>query len=126
MQFDVGGDESGGELGVGSGTSAGAPDLGGNVMQLFAVLLVAESVLRMMARWPNRTDLVGDNGATGCSCVCGDDDAAIVETADNGGSGAGGLGQRHTLGVQGEVAVVQREVESRHIDGACVCERRGR
>jgi len=53
------------------------------------------------------TDLVGDYGTAGCSCVCGDDDAAIVETADNGGSGTGGLGQRHTLSVQGEVAVVQ-------------------
>ena len=44
MQFDVGGDESGGELGVGSGTSAGAPDLGGDVMQLLAVLGEGESV----------------------------------------------------------------------------------
>lgn len=52
-------------------------------------------------------DLVGDDRATGCSCVCGDDDAAIVKTADNGGSGAGGLGQRHTLSVQGKVTVVQ-------------------
>ena len=48
MQFDVGGDESGGELGVGSGTSAGAPDLGGNVVQLLAVLFIVESVLRAL------------------------------------------------------------------------------
>jgi hypothetical protein len=50
VQFDVGRDESGGELGVGSGTSAGAPDLGGNVVQLLAVMLDAESVLRTLLR----------------------------------------------------------------------------
>lgn len=46
VQFDVGRDESGGEFGVGSSTSAGAPDLRGDVMQLLAVLSDAESVLR--------------------------------------------------------------------------------
>ena len=51
MQFDVGRDESGGELCVGSGTSASAPDLGGNVVQLLAVLFIAESVLKALFVW---------------------------------------------------------------------------
>lgn len=38
MQFEVGGDEGGGELGVCCCTGAGAPDLGGDVMKLLAVL----------------------------------------------------------------------------------------
>lgn len=39
VQLQVGRDEGGGELGVGGGAGAGAPDLGSNVVQLFAVLI---------------------------------------------------------------------------------------
>lgn len=39
VQFDVGGDEGGCEFGVGGCACAGAPDLRGDVVQFFAVLL---------------------------------------------------------------------------------------
>lgn len=52
VQLELGGDEGGGELGVGGGAGAGAPDLGGDVVKLFAVL-------------------VGDDGARGGSRIGG-------------------------------------------------------
>lgn len=39
MQLELGGDEGGGELCVGGGTSSGTPDLGGDVVKLLAVLV---------------------------------------------------------------------------------------
>ena len=56
VEFEVGGDEGGGEFGVGCGAGAGAPDLGGDVVEFFAVLerrmLVVERVccLRVLGR----------------------------------------------------------------------------
>lgn len=38
VQFQVGGDQGGGEFGVGGCASAGAPYLGGDVVEFFAVL----------------------------------------------------------------------------------------
>jgi hypothetical protein len=38
VEFQVGGDERGRELGVGGGAGAGAPDLRGDVVELLAVL----------------------------------------------------------------------------------------
>lgn len=58
--------------------------------------------------------LVSDYGPAGCSGICCNDNAAVEETADNGGSGAGGLGEGHTLGVEGGIAVVVGEVEAGH------------
>lgn len=52
VQLELGGDEGRGELGVGGGAGAGAPDLGGDVVKLLAVL-------------------VGDDGARCGSGVCG-------------------------------------------------------
>lgn len=48
VQFEVGGDERGGEFGVGCSAGAGAPDRGGDVVQFFAVLemLVGCSMVR--------------------------------------------------------------------------------
>jgi hypothetical protein len=40
VQFDVGGDEGGGEFGVGCCAGAGAPDLRGDVVEFFAVLQI--------------------------------------------------------------------------------------
>ena len=39
MQLEVGGDYGGGELGVRGGARAGAPDRGGDVVELLAVLV---------------------------------------------------------------------------------------
>lgn len=39
VQFEVGGDEGGGEFGVGGCAGARAPDLGGDVVEFFAVLV---------------------------------------------------------------------------------------
>jgi hypothetical protein len=61
------------------------------------------------------TYLVCYYGTAGGTCVCRNDDAAVEETSDNGGSCAGGVWQRHALGVQGGVAVVVREIEARHV-----------
>jgi hypothetical protein len=38
MEFEVGGDDGGGEFGISSCSSAGAPYLRGNVMEFLAVL----------------------------------------------------------------------------------------
>ena len=38
VEFEVGGDEGGGEFGIGGGAGARAPDLGGDVVEFFAVL----------------------------------------------------------------------------------------
>lgn len=53
MELELGTDNGGGEFRVGCGTGAGTPDLGGDVVQLFAVL-------------------VSDDGARGGSGVGGD------------------------------------------------------
>lgn len=50
VQLQLGGDEGGGELGVGGGSGTSAPDVGGDVMELLAVL-------------------VGYDGARGCAGV---------------------------------------------------------
>ena len=50
--------------------------------------------------------LVSDYWSAGCSCVCCYDDAAVVYASHNGSSGAYGFGERDTLGVESEVAVV--------------------
>ena len=63
-------------------------------------------------------------GPAGCSCVCCNHHAAIEERAHNGCSGACGLGQWHTLGVEGGIAVVVGEVEAGHgggVDDVSVC-----
>lgn len=91
VQLEVGGHQGRGELGVGRGAGAGAPDLRCDVVQLLAVL-VRKSVWRVL---PSRGMDVGDfstylvcyYGTAGCAGVGGDDDAAIVEGADDGRSG---------------------------------------
>lgn len=59
VQLQLGGDDGGGELGVGCGSGAGAPDLRGDVVKLLAVL-------------------VGDDWAAGGSCVGGDLDVVSM------------------------------------------------
>lgn len=44
--------------------------------------------------------------------------ATVEDAADNGCSCAGGLGQRHSPGMQGRIAVVVGEVEARHLEAA--------
>jgi hypothetical protein len=65
--------------------------------------------------------LVGHDRSTGSSSICRNDDASVEETTDDGGTGAGGLGERDSLRVQSRIAVVVAEVETTH-DG----DRRGR
>ena len=43
VQLEVGGDDGGGELGVCGCSGAGAPDLGGDVVQLLAVLYIVST-----------------------------------------------------------------------------------
>lgn len=50
--------------------------------------------------------LVCDYGTAGSTCIGGNDDTSIVESADDGGTGGCGLGERYASGVEGEVAVV--------------------
>lgn len=45
VQFEVGGDQCGGKLGISGGTSAGAPDRRGDVMEFFTVLIDLRLVL---------------------------------------------------------------------------------
>ena len=46
MQLELGGDQGGGELGVGCGASARAPDLRRDVVQLLAVLVGDDGTAR--------------------------------------------------------------------------------
>lgn len=62
-----------------------------------------------------KAHLVSYYGAAGGSGVCCDDNAAIVETADDGGTGGCGLGEWDALCVESAVAVVIAEVEARHV-----------
>lgn len=55
---------------------------------------------------PLITNLVCDYGTAGRTCVGGNDNTAIVESTDDGGTGGCGLGERDAFGVEGEVAVV--------------------
>jgi len=50
--------------------------------------------------------LVCNYGAAGSTSIGSNDNTAIVEGADNGGTGGCGLGERNSSGVEGEVAVV--------------------
>ena len=63
------------------------------------------------------TDLVRDYRAAGSTGIRCNDDAAIVETANNGCTSRGGLGERHAACMQGEVSVVVGEVEAWHDGG---------
>lgn len=114
VEFEVGGDDGGGEFGVGGGAGAGAPDLGGDVVQLLAVLPGGVALVWELEAGTSGAHLVGYDGPGCSSGVCGDDNAAIVQTADDGCSGRCSFGERHALRVEGEVSVVIAEVEARH------------
>jgi hypothetical protein len=119
MQFEVGGDDGGGELRIGGCSRAGAPDLGRNVVQLLAILHISLEQLYDM-RHPYGEAAVGPAylvcyyGSAGGSGVCCDDHTSVEETAHDGRSGAGGLWERDALGVEGGIAVVVAEVEAWH------------
>ena len=65
------------------------------------------------------TCLVCYYGTARRACVGRNDDAAIVDAADDCGTGGGGFGERDAFGVQGEVSVVVAEVEARHFRQLC-------
>lgn len=50
------------------------------------------------------------------SGVCRNNNAAIVETANNGRTGAGRFRKRYTLCMEGEVSVVVGKVKARHCE----------
>ena len=50
--------------------------------------------------------LVCDYGTAGSTSIGSNDNTAIVESADDGGTGGCGRGERNASGVEGEVAVV--------------------
>lgn len=116
MQFEIRGDDGSGEFRVRGGTGAGAPDVRGDVVEFLAVLF---DVSDGRASWVDNgyggeQYLVCDYGPACGSGVCCNDDAAVEETAHNGGSRACGLWQRDALGVEGRIAVVVGEVEAAH------------
>ena len=79
MEFEVRGDEGGGEFGVGRCTGTGAEDRRGDVVEFFAVL-VKELGVQFVSRYAvgegtscvclGDAYLVSYYRATGCSCVC--------------------------------------------------------
>ena len=129
VQFEVRGDDGGGELGVGGGTGTRAPDVRGYVVEFLAVLRCMSDQCPWwwlsQRLWRGRAYLVCYNGTAGSSCVCCDDYAAVEETAHNGRSCAGRLGQRDALGVESRIAVVVGEVEAAHGVGVRCRWRRG-
>jgi hypothetical protein len=81
MELEVGGDDGGGELGVGSSSGACTPDLGGDVVQLLAVLridVLASELITSYWMVLSPAYLVGDDGSACRSGISGDDYAAIV------------------------------------------------
>jgi hypothetical protein len=60
--------------------------------------------------------LVCYNGPARCSCVCGNNNSTVEETAHDSGAGTCGLGERDALGVKCGIAVVEAEVEATHGD----------
>lgn len=115
MEFEVGGDDGGGEFGVGGSSCSCAPDLRRDVVKLLAVLQVRVLVWRPSNEsHHNIAHLVSYDGATRRSGICGDDDTSIVESADDGGTSGCGLGERNASGVESDVSVVVAEVEARH------------
>lgn len=87
MEFEVGGDDGGGEFRVGCCSGAGAPYLGSNVVEFLAILREDECKLWPLSkpqgdeRSQSKVHLVSHYRAHCSSCVCGDDDAAIKYTA---------------------------------------------
>lgn len=120
VELQVGGNEGGRKLRVRSGAGACAPNLGSNVMQLFAVLVFIVSmhlsIYATQLYGEATTHLVCYNRPACCSCVCSNDNASLEETAYDGRAGTCGLGKRHALGMECGIAVVEAEVEATHGD----------
>ena len=124
VQFEIRGHEGGGELGVSGCARAGAPDLGGDVVEFFAVLherserglakfLFPHACMSSFrGRW---TYLISNYRPTRRTRICCNDNTAIVDAADDCCAGGGCFRERNTLGVEGEVSVVVAEVEAGHL-----------
>ena len=128
VQLQLRRDERRRELGVGGGAGAGAPNLRRDVVQFLAVLVGDDGARggsriggnltneRVRGKW----EKLGDGSSAsrpshrGGRAIKTYHDTAIIYAADNGRTGAGGLGQGHTARVQGRIAVVVGEVEPRH------------
>lgn len=52
----------------------------------------------------------------GCSCICRNDHTLVIYTSYNGCTCACSLWERNTASMQGCIAVVIAEIETRHID----------
>ena len=63
------------------------------------------------------TYLVGNYRAAGRASVGSDDNTAIIQSTNDGGTCGCGLWERDAFGVESEVAVVVGEVEARHVAG---------
>lgn len=73
--------------------------------------------LRLLKQYEEKlssTYLVCHYGSRGSSCVRSYDDAAVENAANDGGSGAGGLGQRHSASMESPISLMMTEVEARH------------
>jgi hypothetical protein len=81
VEFEVRGDERGGEFSIGGGAGAGAPDGGGDVVEFFAVLKIERWSVEKRARVGLDGEVSGDlialdaylvsyYGTACCSCVC--------------------------------------------------------
>lgn len=117
VKLELGGDEGGGELCIGSSTGTGTPNLGCYVVKLLAVLVGNDGTARGSGISSDLADRsVGYLPRTGRKCE--EDETyhhtAIVYATDDGSACAGGLGQRDTARMQGCIAVVVGEVEARH------------
>lgn len=53
VQFDVGADQGGGEFGVCGGSGSGTPDLGGDVVEFLAVLLLTPRSVDLFSSPPS-------------------------------------------------------------------------
>lgn len=107
VQLQVGGNKGGGKLCVRCGAGACAPNLGSNVVQLFAVLALIVSIYTSyIAMGGGSTHLVCYNRPACCSCVCGNNHSTLEETAHDSRAGTCGLGERYALGVKCSIAVV--------------------
>lgn len=114
VQFEVGGDDGGGEFSVGGGAGAGAPYLGRDVVELFAVLWVLESVGFERIEGRLRSYFICDYRAARCSCVGRYYNSSIKYASDDCGTGACSFGKGYALRMQCGIAVVVGEVKPGH------------
>lgn len=96
MEFQVRGDDGGGEFGVGGGAGARAPYLRGDVVKLLAILETRRASdflgLLVLSKIGFLSNLVGYYGPGSGSGICRYHNSSIEDTSDDSRTGACSFG----------------------------------